>query len=128
MGADDYDTTKFNSVLEAFNAATTRVTYQGRLPGSILVVAPDAAPGIGRSLSTLVEWPVQYTAARNRHDQGYGKKTRRASPSAHRVLPHHIVETLHAQGGTRTRKTLESGDFESPASANSATRAPQQNL
>lgn len=74
MGADDYDTTKFNSVLEAFNAATTRVTYQGRLPGSILVVAPDAAPGIGRSSSTLVEWPVQYTAARNRHDQGYGQK------------------------------------------------------
>lgn len=33
------------------------------------------------------------------------------------------IAELHAQGGTRTRKTLESGDFESPASANSATRA-----
>src|SRR5512135_1366142 len=32
-----------------------------------------------------------------------------------------LLTTAHAQGGTRTRKTRRSGDFESPASANSAT-------
>ncbi|HSQ32135.1 MAG TPA: hypothetical protein VLN49_19905 [Gemmatimonadaceae bacterium] len=35
--------------------ATTRVTYPGRLPGSILVVTREAAPGIARSSSTLAD-------------------------------------------------------------------------
>ena len=68
---------------------------------------------------------------RNEAPKGMGdEKTVQAEGDAKKAVAQGdgFQQSDNARGETRTRKTLESGDFESPASTNSATRASLNNL
>lgn len=91
------------------------------------VPMPTASPAFRRappaqSTPTGPSTPSTCASGANRR-RTVGKPTATLRELVRRAVRGSLLTTAHAQGGTRTRKTRRSGDFESPASTNSTTWA-----